>query len=488
MAQGKPIFLDFAPSSRFDLVLTDTVEARPSLVANFYESCSLFYSDLLAALAQASSVDYSILVSLQRSQNYLVLWADGFDAVEAALDASLSNSKRIRNTTLRLLLGISKTLMKSERTDQGDFESGDVLNRIGLFLYVTEDQQSLLNSRATEFAHITAQLKDLIHQDDSIRLESELDSDASSDGGDSDLGEIAADLRTDTQCLLDLGSRFREPAVGPVANESAAKLEDGISWNPEQSFIERIPQRYPRCEAALAERLGKASWLRVLHCQELKTENTKLPQQKAATHTDTAATKPASTTFHDSGLGSSVPSGPDYAETVVSYEGGQGGTIRVPPLPEGAKDGIPFDCVGCGSMVTAKTKSKWKTHLFRGLRPYLCLENTCTYNQTSFLTRSQWANHLSLEHEATIYIGGIDCSICMEKLPGSLAQVTTHLARHLEEIALTVLPTSVESKEVTDATPSSSSADSSDYRHPIEHGAEEVLGVKMETQVDHHGQ
>lgn len=212
---------------------------------------------------------------------------------------------------------------------------------------------------------MAAQVKSSSYQDRGPVFDSDSDSDASSDGGDMSLSDIAEDLRTDTQCLLDLASRFQEPAVGPIADEPAVDLEDLNSWDPAQNFINRIRQRYPQCDTSLAERLGNASWSRVRHCQELKSENSRLRQQAAARSTNETSSKAASTSFHDSGLGSSVPSGSvpalsEYAETVVSYDGGQGGSVRVPPLPEGAREGIPFECVGCGTMVTARGKRTWK--------------------------------------------------------------------------------------------------------------------------------
>ncbi|WYZ42405.1 hypothetical protein EsH8_VI_000104 [Colletotrichum jinshuiense] len=219
----------------------DVVPAGPPPVVNLFESCSSFWRDVLTALSQDASIERSILVSLKRSLSYLVLWADGFGVGGERLGISLSKSKRVRATTLRLLLSISRTLIER------------------LLLFVATDQQPPLISKATELACITAQVEDLSHQGHNLGSDSDTDSDVSSDDGDRDLGEIAEDLRTDTQCLLDLGSRFQEPAVGSIVAEPAVKLEPLRSQTPAQNLADGIHQRHPQGEGGSAEQLRTPS-------------------------------------------------------------------------------------------------------------------------------------------------------------------------------------------------------------------------------------
>lgn len=194
----------------------------------------------------------------------------------------------------------------------------------------------------------------------SLESDSDTEGEASWDEGLRDLKEISEDLRIDTKCLLKLGSRCQECAVGPTEVESRFDEKRLLHWDMSRHFMNRINQRYPKCDTDLSERLGKASWLRVCRLQELRAKSSKVSHQTAAVSSNAKA---PSTMFHDSGLGSSKPSVPtlsEYAETIVSYSGGEGGSIRVPPIPETAKDGDPFECIGCGAMVTAKTKYAWK--------------------------------------------------------------------------------------------------------------------------------
>ncbi|KAK8127916.1 hypothetical protein PG984_009024 [Apiospora sp. TS-2023a] len=183
---------------------------------------------------------------------------------------------------------------------------------------------------------------------------------------------------------------------------------------------------------------------------------------KSRSCTKPAPSQVASTAFHDSALGSSVPSVPmavlgldnavtEYAETMVSYRAGQGDSVRVPPLPDGARQGKPFSCVGCGRNVTMKTKSAWKKHLFLDLKPYMCLEGGCNLDGLPFETKGQWQDHISLEHGypgSSMSTSG--CPVCREAISNNQTTVNIHLARHLEEIALTVLPTNLDSEDGTD--------------------------------------
>ncbi|KAI1500655.1 hypothetical protein F5X99DRAFT_385546 [Biscogniauxia marginata] len=424
---------------------------EPPLVAHLYKACSELYSGILAKITHDASIGKPVLLSLQRSHSYLVLWADGFGVGDGLLDTSLDRSRRAKSLTLRLLFSICQTLTKR------------------LLPIVAPEQQVQLHAKANAVAHAADKLKYLTQQDDTGDSDSDTSSETSSVSGASDLDEIAEDLKTDSECLLDLGSRFNEQAVGPVVTEKSVDPAQLSTWDPSKNFIDRICWRYPQCDPDLAERLGKANWARVLEYQKTKDLYSR-PQQSIESPykpgidsaTKASSSKVASTTFHDSALGSSVPSArpalsappnpvaSQYAETVVSYHGCQGESVRIPSLPEGAKKGMPFACVGCGRRVTISNKSLWKKHLFSDLKPYVCLDSKCDFNKTPFSTKSEWEDHLALDHDYPQASKGCTCPICQEKFSDGLMHVKTHLARHLEEISLTVLPTNLDSEDGTD--------------------------------------
>ncbi|KAK8060007.1 hypothetical protein PG996_009937 [Apiospora saccharicola] len=420
----------------------------PPLIAPLYKACSAVFRDIITHISSDFSIDKSVQLSLERSQSYLVLWADGYGVSDGLLDKSLDKSRRARATTLRLLFSVSQTLTKR------------------LFQFVPEEHRHGLSYKVTDITLAADKIKFLIEHDENGDSDSDGSSDTSSQAEAGDLDEIAEDLLTDTQCLMDLGSRFQEEHVGPVNVEAAVSAAQLVTWDPSMNFVDRVRWRYPQCETAVAERLGKANWARVLRHRETVSENTR-PELIVLSSTNPTPDKPApsqvaSTAFHDSALGSSVPSVPmgilglgnavtEYAETMVSYRAGQGDSVRVPPLPDGARQGRPFSCVGCGMNVTMKTKSAWKKHLFLDLKPYMCLEGGCNLDGLPFETKAQWQDHISLEHgypSSSLSTSG--CPVCQEAISHNQTTVNVHLARHLEEIALTVLPTNLDSEDGTD--------------------------------------
>ncbi|KAI0602749.1 hypothetical protein F4775DRAFT_155029 [Biscogniauxia sp. FL1348] len=424
-------------------VSTECDVEEPPLVTHLYQACVELYSGILAKLSNDCSIERSILLNLQRSHSYMVLWADGYGVNDGLLDTSLDRSRRARYSTLRLLSSICQILTKR------------------LLLVITLDQQAQLDAKVAAVVHAADKLKYLAQNDEAGDSDSDTSSDTSSISGAADLDDIVEDLKTDAECLLDLGSRFDEKTVGETVTENAVDPVVLGSWDPSRTFVDRICWRYPQCDDDLAERLGKANWARVLEYQKTKDQNARLLQPEVSTSnscvevSDKASSKKVSSTaFYDSALGSSVPSAPpsfsQYAETVVSYHGGQGESIRIPALPEGAKNGIPFACVGCGRTVTMVNKSVWKQHLFSDLKPYVCLDGNCAFNHTPFSTKLEWEDHLTLDHDYAGKADDFTCPICQERISNGLVHVKTHLTRHLEEISLTILPTNLDSEDGTD--------------------------------------
>ncbi|KAK7997457.1 elongation factor 1-beta [Apiospora arundinis] len=406
----------------------------PPLIAQLYVSCSELFRDIITGLSDDASADNSVLISLQRSQSYMVLWADGYGVSDGLLDKALDKSRRARSTTLRLIYSVSQTLTKR------------------LILHVTQEHRNILITKIAAIGLTADKIKFIIEHDDNEDSDSDTSSETSSQAGINDLGEIADDLLTDTQCLMDLGSRFQEDHVGPINVEFAVSAAQLGTWEPSMNFVDRVRWRYPRCETALADRLGKANWDRVLRHREVVSENSRSELTVATPETSIPAkqapSQVASTTFRDSALGSSAT---EYAETMVSYRAGQGDSIRVPPLPDGAREGKPFSCIGCGLTVNVKTKSAWKKHLFLDLQPYICLYDGCDFNRTPFPTKTQWECHVNLEHgQSQSTATPSECPICQENASDWQTNTNVHLARHLEEIALTVLPTNLDSEDGTD--------------------------------------
>jgi len=258
---------------------------------------------------------------------------------------------------------------------------------------------------------------------------------------DDNLKEILEDLKVDVQCLMDLGPLFKNPPLDlSLTKEKAAET---IEWAPEKAYCEKVQQRFPQARSSLVLRLGEANWTRYLRLQNQRNARDE-PAESTAQIIDSRTI--ADSKFHDSGIGTSLPTTTSYAETVMTYTAGTDGQkIRIPPLPEDAKRGESFECIACARSIRVASTKSWKSHLMSDLKPYICLEEDCS--QVGFDTREDWVLHLRLDHG---YVSGSDsmpCPLCCEVPLDRWFNFASHLGRHLEEISLSALPVNADEGE-----------------------------------------
>ncbi|RSL54801.1 hypothetical protein CEP54_009665 [Fusarium duplospermum] len=215
-----------------------------------------------------------------------------------------------------------------------------------------------------------------------------------------------------------------------------------ITWQAYQPYGDRILQRFPQAQADLVERLAKANLDRFRNIQEEKRENLIKQQQQL----DEAASRiSGSIKYRDSALGTSLATGSIYAETLMAYGQSEDLAVRVPPLPEGAKSGAPFECLACGRSVSIKNNSAWKKHLWRDLRPWICHDSACDFGNEPFASLEDWVQHLEFDHDFQPSWSSFECPLCHEETGEGKTVIVNHLARHMEEISLAALPSGYDS-------------------------------------------
>ncbi|KAE9372483.1 hypothetical protein N431DRAFT_466728 [Stipitochalara longipes BDJ] len=203
-------------------------------------------------------------------------------------------------------------------------------------------------------------------------------------------------------------------------------------------------------------------------------------------------TKQSFSTVAKSDLNDSATfSGRPRTEYASSSKGGKF-VLRIPPLPKVQEESPTLKCPYCSTTLDAKSMSQrelWKKHVFRDLRPYVCTFAKCENPEKLYLTRHEWMYHETQMHrrqwicascshrklptrnemrnhlldmhsgdfpEAQLEImveicerpmdddEGVDCPICFATL--ALSALRVHLATHLEELALFVLPCHIEDR------------------------------------------
>lgn len=68
-------------------------------------------------------------------------------------------------------------------------------------------------------------------------------------------------------------------------------------------------------------------------------------------------------------------------------------------------------------------------------------------NEVFFQDRDAMTRHLETHHRVTPATLKYECSLCLEQIHGGRDLISLHFARHMEEIALKVLPTGISSDD-----------------------------------------
>ena len=198
-----------------------------------------------------------------------------------------------------------------------------------------------------------------------VYVNSDRDSDSDSDDDTIELTtleDVAENLKVDVQCLVELGAGYEDPICDHFTEEPATVSNACETWDPSKYLASRIRQHYPGIEDDLSAALGISNWRRLDRLCATKERNSRNPDQ--ATTETTAAINKASTLptsrFQDSGLGTSISTPTSYADTIFSYHGSKGGSIRIPKLNEEALAGQAFDCDVCGVKLKITNTYVWK--------------------------------------------------------------------------------------------------------------------------------
>lgn len=87
-----------------------------------------------------------------------------------------------------------------------------------------------------------------------------------------------------------------------------------------------------------------------------------------------------------------------------------GGKLSIPPLPKESKDGTPFECPYCFTIVSIKSYHSWKKHIFRDLQPCTCTFEACTKAGKMFEARHEWFDHELMVHRKEWFCSA-DCQL-----------------------------------------------------------------------------
>lgn len=177
--------------------------------------------------------------------------------------------------------------------------------------------------------------------------------------------QLTSSLRTSVSCLVRLTPVLETACVRALSkeeDETARAMMPFRLHGPADHFIRLIIDRFKDADLGVANRLGEANWQR----KERVQINSSAPNVfgehalASALQIDEASLFKPSSTFKDSGLGSSLPV-TDVASLFSSASSRTGTSARVPPTPQEVERGEPFECYICRKTIqTVKSRAQWK--------------------------------------------------------------------------------------------------------------------------------
>ncbi|KAG7004790.1 hypothetical protein G7Y79_00023g053740 [Physcia stellaris] len=339
--------------------------------------------------------------------------------------------------------------------------------------------QSSLDYRLRDASHIRLHIVKLLedlHQtlkhvkglldDDSL----EITSDHSATSSDSDVS-IAEDpaaelfeLHEDLVCIIDCLYRTSMLVRRPARHDFLTERDPDNIARYEFWDIRHVKEKFPKADSKLHRSLGAAITQRRRYLAYRKRHHEKLGKQMEMTNdlsvgAPTDMSETVATEFEPQDeLRHEVSSVAGFSQTSYAPSLTHGGAFTIPAPPKESRDGSPFECPYCFYIITVDSGRDWQHHLMGDILPYSCIFPDCPISNKLFDSRHEWYGHLQMEHkvfdpergeiaESSRQIGVQDpstsgpsiCVFCEAPLRSS-GEFERHVARHLQELALYVLP------------------------------------------------
>ena len=412
-----------------------------------FNSCLNAFKTICSRIERETTADTELaqVIQWQDELGRLRLWAANIGAHrtgQSSLEFRLKDSSHIRQQVTKLLLDLEQMFQEVE-------EVLDVLNNA---------QDSLME-------------RDNTSEDDY-------------DTGE-ELTQLHSNIVTVINCLFQMSMLVRKPARHDFYTLPQSK--EVLAFRPfDQAHVK---EKYPEADERLLARLGLAITLRRQYLRYRERHHAKLKQGlEIGTEGSVAPTVMLSETvvtgaepwYIDSQdkATASEKSQTSYASSMIAGE-----TLWIPAPPKESSGGTPFECPYCFVVISVDGTSAWHKHVFQDLQPYICTVAACPTAHTLFSTRREWVQHMKESHprdwtgEENGAVAAVSelhesrfsatCPLCKSH-PKSEDHFVRHLARHLQELALFVLPQDDEDSDASNPLAGNSSDSSvSSTRSPV---------------------
>ncbi|KAI4163263.1 MAG: hypothetical protein LQ342_003199 [Letrouitia transgressa] len=310
--------------------------------------------------------------------------------------------------------------------------------------------QSSLDFRLRDSSHISDEIVDLLNDlsgrldeiavflSDDTNSGTHLETDPMANFLDepllTEIQQLYEQVVTIVKCLYQMSMLLRNPARHNLLAES---VPDDILMS-DQWDRQHVSNKFSQADNIVIEHLGRAITRRRRYLKYRERHSAKL--SRGLEHDlDTEAQTMSSTMATDYKADIVDPedtaSNSGFSQTSYAPSLFEGGNVTIPPLPKESLAGNPFVCPYCYFVVDVHNTRSWTRHIFKDLKPYSCTFPDCRTIDRLYTSRTEWFFHVSNNHD----VSNLQCPLCKDSLISSKS-FEHHVARHLEELALFVLP------------------------------------------------
>jgi hypothetical protein len=266
-----------------------------------------------------------------------------------------------------------------------------------------------------------------------------------------ELRDVHGTLQTLVNSMFQLSMTIRKPGrVQRIQNVSGKDDDEASLLN--SLDLRRIADNFPSASLVLRQRLASATARRRATLKYLERRHQKLRKgieggddgEGSAVLSSNVATALVENDLENQASTSDAgASETSFGPSLFSSK-----TRRtIPPPPEASQDGQPFECPYCFYIIRVSGSSSWARHVFHDLSPYICPFEDCSIPGRLYESRRAWEGHIKQDHRDLLLSNR--CLLCQEFQLHHI--MNRHLARHLQDIALFVLPLSVLDDQTSDA-------------------------------------
>lgn len=196
---------------------------------------------------------------------------------------------------------------------------------------------------------------------------------------------------------------------------------------------DHVRNKFSVVSDVLVDRLGRANTQRRANFRYLQQRHQKFLQgldDDGSEDGGDAKGKMSGTISSDDAI-SVAASGTSYAASLFT-ESAQ----HFPAMPRPTTKGGYFECPTRLYRIKIDSLDSWRKHIFVDLQQYVCLFPECSHGNRLIPSRHEW-----LAYELQLHAKSIDmCTLCDKKV--AFADGEKHI-RHLEDVSLFVLPSSL---------------------------------------------